>query len=273
MSLEAAAEAAGYTLVNLAARGSHSSIYRADHIASGERVALKVFDTDTSSADVRERVDRLSSINHANLLPIRDVLDLGGEPTVVLPWSEGRPLAEVLAGPDPMPEVRAEAIFSDVLDGLAALHQHNVGHAALDDRAVLVDGDSGVLIDFGVGTTADAATDTIAADLRATGRLAEQLFARTDLPEWRSAAIRQAAAGAHGSVDDVRAGVLPSRRKRTQLERAERGEDTTPRLLLVAVGAGVTLLTLAAFLVFGPDEEPFPQPTITGVEEGTDADS
>ncbi len=265
MSLDAAAAEAGYTLVNLAARGERSSVYRADD-ASGERVALRVFGSDVSADAIRERVAALDAVDHPNVLRIRDVLDLDGEPAVVTDWFDGAPLDDALGGPEAMPEVRAERVARQLLEGLRALHAEGIAHGALSEHNVLVDGDDILLVDLALG--ADVTAEP-AADLQNAAPILRSLFARTDVPAWRTEAIDAAGRGA-GATDAAALidAVLPSRRERTRRERVET-EEKPPVLMMIAVGLGAVLVTLGAFLWLGPDEDPLPGPTITGEETET----
>ncbi len=265
MSLDAAAAEAGYTLVNLAARGERSSVYRADD-AAADRVALRVFGADVSVDMIRERVDALAAVEHPNVLRVRDVLVLDGEPAVVTDWFDGIPLDDALSGPEAMPEVRAERVARHILEGVRALHAANIAHGALSEHNILVDGDDIVLVDLALGADTAAVPAT---DLRDVAPILRSLFARTDVPEWRSQAIDAASRGegpadAAGLIDAV----LPSRRERTRRERVET-EERPPVLMMIAVGLGAVLVTLGAFLWLGPDEDPLPGPTITGEETET----
>ena len=261
MSLDAAAAEAGYTLVNLAARGDRSSIYRADD-ASGRRVALRVFGPDVDMARLRERANELATVDHTNVLSVLDAVQLGDEPAVVAEWFDGVTLADELAGPEPMPEVRAERLTARLFDGLEAIHRAGLTHGSVSLHDVLVDGDSLLLVDLSLGTP--SAPATVPDDIASVAPVVEALFSRTDLPQWRADAIASIGrTGGPGTVDELRDAILPSRRERVRRERIE-NDEKPPVLLMIAVGLGATLVTLGAFLWLGPDEEPLPGPTITG---------
>lgn len=262
MSLDDAAAEAGYTLVNLAARGDRSSIYRADDI-DGRRVALRVFGPDVDMAHLRARVGELREVDHANVLSVIETVELGSESAVAAEWFDGATLVDELAGPEPMPEVRAERLTAQLFDGLEALHHAGVAHGSVSLHDILVRGDTLLLADLSLGT-AGLSHATITDDLRALGPVLDALFSRTDLPQWRADAIASIGR-AHGpaDVDELRHAILPSRRERIRRERIER-DERPPILLMIAVGLGAILITLGAFFWLGPDEEPLPGPTITG---------
>lgn len=268
MSLDAAAAEAGYTLVNLAARGDRSSIYRADDEA-GRRVALRVFGSDVEMAELRHRVDALAAVDHANVLSVLEAMELGDEPAVAAEWFDGVTLADELAGPEPMPEVRAERLTGRLFDGLEAIHRAGLAHGSVSLHDVLVDGDALLLVDLSLGLSSTSAT--AADDISAVGPVVEALFSRTDLPKWRADAIASIGRpDGPADIDALRDALLPSRRERARRERIE-NEEKQPILLMIAVGLGAALVTLGAFLWLGPDEEPLPGPTITG--ETTDTGS
>ena len=272
MTLDAAAAHAGYDLVNLAARGSRGSIYRADERATGERVALKVLDPDTQFDDLARRCGALSTLNHPHVMTVRCAVLLHEEPAIVADWIDGITLDELWLRRSTLSEARSETILSGILDGLEAMHDAGIAHGSLSSHNILIGDDDHVTLidlDLATGSSNDPAERvSLDADLVALGALARLVFeehAVNPAPAWRRQAIDGTEDRRFSSIADIRTAMLPSRRERIQLERD--GEERRSFILPALVGLGVVLLTIGVFTLFGPDDSPAPAPTITGVED------
>ena len=126
----------------------------------GERVAVKVFaayDVRGAGRDALARFERevkvLASLDHPNILPLRDYVPEG--PALVLAWMEGGTLETMLAK-EPIAPARAVEIACAVLGALGEAHRMGVLHRDVKPANVLFDG-AGVtrLGDFGVAHLGD----------------------------------------------------------------------------------------------------------------------
>jgi serine/threonine-protein kinase len=80
-----------------------------------------------------------SRFQHPRVIAVTaDGVDDEGTPFVVRPWSDGQPLAEVLAKDGPMSEAQALRLAEQVLDALEISHAHGVVHGAISPTNVLV---------------------------------------------------------------------------------------------------------------------------------------
>lgn len=125
-----------------------------------ERVAVKVFaayDVRGAGRDALARFERevrvLASLDHPNILPLRDYVPEG--PALVLAWMEGGTLETMLAK-EPIAPARAVEIASAILGALGEAHRMGVLHRDLKPANVLFDA-AGVtrLGDFGVAHLGD----------------------------------------------------------------------------------------------------------------------
>jgi serine/threonine-protein kinase len=148
-----------YQLGALLGRGGMGQVHVARH-RSGRVVAVKRV-RNTLAGD-RLVVDRLAdearmlrSVSHPNVVrALDDGTGHDGMPFLVMDRAYGTPLNQVIAQHGPLPRERLIAIASQLLAGLAAIHDAQVVHADLKSHNVLVDEvDIVTIIDFGLART------------------------------------------------------------------------------------------------------------------------
>ena len=172
-----------YRVGRLLGQGGMGAVYSAEHAALRLPCALKVFTADGAKKDfLRKRFlaegRLLARLDHPRLVKVRDlavdetsgapyfamdlVLDVDGEPCTLEEWRKRRK-------PD---EVAIAAVYADLCEGLAYLHEQGVVHRDLKLENVLIDRDGrAVISDFGVSRIFDeglrrelSVTVTFAAD-------------------------------------------------------------------------------------------------------------
>jgi len=153
-----------YDLHETIGRGSYGVVYRATQRSSGKVVAVKVLRDPLASPVQRSRFIReiksLGVVNHPRIAPLIDAgrTDSGGL-FLVTEFIEGRRLDRAIAEDRPPLETRL-AIFKQILDGVAHLHDRGVVHRDLKPSNILVettaDGDHHVrIIDLGIARLND----------------------------------------------------------------------------------------------------------------------
>nr|MBX2796508.1 protein kinase [Myxococcales bacterium] len=119
--------------------GGTAEVWAVRHTALGTVHAVKVL-THASEA-LAERLRRegraQSRLAHPHILPIRDILEVGGQPALLMPLVTGPSLATLLQARR-LPTAEALALFSAVLSGVAFAHQHGVVHRDLKPGNVLL---------------------------------------------------------------------------------------------------------------------------------------
>jgi hypothetical protein len=135
------------------------AVYRAQGPELNREVALKLPRFDGPPEEGHRRRERFqrearvaARVWHPNVCPLFDVGEDRGRPFVVMALVEGRSLAQHLAertGPtDPRAAV---TLVRQVLDGLAAVHQHGLIHRDLKPANILLDSAArAILTDFGL---------------------------------------------------------------------------------------------------------------------------
>lgn len=147
--------------------GGMGQVYAATHIAFGHAVAIKVL-SDSASGRARERFVRearlIASLDHPNIVEVRDFLELGSRVAMVMELLQGDSLATLIAK-GRLPTNRAIEIANQVASALETVHHHGVVHRDLKPSNVFVLAAPSRIVkvlDFGVAKSLLAADETAA---------------------------------------------------------------------------------------------------------------
>jgi eukaryotic-like serine/threonine-protein kinase len=167
-----------YVLLRGIARGGCGSVYEAEHVALGKRVAIKVLRKDF--AESTEMVERfilearaVNMIRHPNIV---DIFEFGiadnGQPFHVMELLEGVGLDRLVRERGRLPEAELLEILEPICAALAAAHAYGVVHRDLKPSNIVV-GTSGTtvratVVDFGIAKLLDVPAGQ--AGLTAVGR-------------------------------------------------------------------------------------------------------
>lgn len=137
-------------------RGGMGAVYRATNARDGRSVAIKVMQPGLG-AEYVERFQReiqiLRGLSHPQVIPILDRgLTAGGSPFLVMPFLEGRTLAQFIASGQRLPMPRLLQLMQQLCDGIAHAHEKGIIHRDLKPANIfLTDPDeSAVILDFGI---------------------------------------------------------------------------------------------------------------------------
>ena len=149
-----------YLIDQLVAEGGCGAVYQARHMASGERVAIKVLHRQhAADGNMVKRFRRealaVQKIAHPGVVAIREVGALhDGRPYCVMDWLDGQDLAFELAGRGRLSPGEILDVAEQVGASLAAAHACGVVHRDVKAANIMVrrDGDRVryTLIDFGI---------------------------------------------------------------------------------------------------------------------------
>lgn len=156
-------------LVSLLGHGGMGSVWRAEHLAIGKQVAVKLLAHElTDDAEAHARFVReatlLGQLTSPHVVTIHDFGDSGGTPFFVMELLEGEDLGDRLARVQKLPLGTVTAILAQLCKALDRIHEIGVVHRDLKPGNVFltkVDGDLVVkLVDFGIAKNGQSSFKT-----------------------------------------------------------------------------------------------------------------
>jgi serine/threonine-protein kinase len=173
-----------YAIVELRARGGFATVYRAQHLATAQTVAVKVLHPQWSSSSAvlarfRKEVEAINRARHRNIIFVYELGEIQpGRPYFVMEWLQGRSLGEELAVRGTFSLAEALAIMEELCSATSAVHSVGIVHRDLKtSNAMLVpEGDHYVvkLLDFGIAKLFDPENPDLSSSgcgLTATGEM------------------------------------------------------------------------------------------------------
>lgn len=141
-----------FELVRRLGRGGMGSVYLARQKSLARMVAVKMLDrTALDGPATRVRMQREAELtallDHPNIVPVYSVGEVDGTPFIAMKYVPGPSLAEVAR---PLPPERAARIGVDLARALDAAHTQGVVHRDVKPANILLDGQTPVLVDFGL---------------------------------------------------------------------------------------------------------------------------
>ena len=155
MELQVGAVVERWRVETLLGEGGTARVWRVRHLELGTLAALKVLTLDHPV--IRERLVRegrlQASMDHPNVVAVRDVLALDGRPALLMDFVPGPSLATLWE--EGLETERALALLRQVATGLAHAHERGVVHRDLTPANVLVTDETARVLDFGIARCLD----------------------------------------------------------------------------------------------------------------------
>jgi serine/threonine protein kinase len=157
-----------YALLRRLGSGGAGTVYEAENLIVGKKIALKVMsadafeETDSQTRFVSE-ARAAARIAHANVVDIHDLgVTSTGVPYIVMELLRGETLEEMLDARGPLAPAFACELFLQVLAGLSAAHAQGIVHCDLKPSNVMVthprpDRPLVKVLDFGIARGVEAA--------------------------------------------------------------------------------------------------------------------
>ena len=154
-----------YRLLGLLGRGGMGTVYEAEQLATGRRVALKMLGQQLDSPDMRQRFLRegrlAAGVNHPNSLYIFGSEEIEGLPVITMEIAGAGTLKDQLKEHGPLPVAEAVDAILDVISGLESAFAAGVLHRDIKPSNCFVCPDGSVKVgDFGLSVSTLARTDT-----------------------------------------------------------------------------------------------------------------
>jgi len=160
-------EFGGYRLLGLLGTGGMGTVYEAEQLATGRRVALKMLEHQLDSPEMRQRFLRegrlAASVNHTNSLYIFGSEEIDGVPVITMEIAGSGTLKDKLDKRGPLPVTEAVDAILDVISGLEAALAAGVLHRDIKPSNCFVSPDGSVKVgDFGLSVSTLARDDSYA---------------------------------------------------------------------------------------------------------------
>ena len=158
-------EFGGYRLLGLLGSGGMGTVYEAEQLTTGRRVALKMLGRQLDSPDMRQRFLRegrlAAGINHPNSLYVFGSEEIEGLPVITMEIAGAGTLKDKLDKNGPLPAAEAVDAVLDVISGLESAYARGVLHRDIKPSNCFVYPDGSVKVgDFGLSVSTLARADT-----------------------------------------------------------------------------------------------------------------
>jgi eukaryotic-like serine/threonine-protein kinase len=154
-----------YRLIHPLGIGGMGAVWRAEHVALKQHVAVKLLDARGPNAErsvrrFQREAQIAASIHHRNVVYISDFGVAAGEPYLVMELLQGVPLSERMVVGEPMTVAAFLRMMEEVLLGLRAVHVGGVVHRDIKPENVFLvrEPDGSILpklLDFGVSRSTE----------------------------------------------------------------------------------------------------------------------
>ena len=146
---------AGFRTFGVLGSGVHASVYEAEDLTLGRRVALKVvysgWNDETAQRTFLREARTLARIQHPNVVSVWSAAASEGRLLIALEYIEGRNLRQTLAAKGVLPPNEAARIARDIASALAAVHAAGILHRDVNPNNVMLESSGrAVLLDFSV---------------------------------------------------------------------------------------------------------------------------
>jgi eukaryotic-like serine/threonine-protein kinase len=156
-----AAVADRYRIEEEIGRGGMASVYLAEDLKHGRKVAIKVLVPSSTQAYEPQRFLReiriAARLSHPQILPVHDSGECDGMLYFVMPYAGCETLRDRLSSETVLPIDAALRITRAVSAALGYAHRHNVLHRDIKPENILLQEGEPVVADFGVATAISAA--------------------------------------------------------------------------------------------------------------------
>ena len=145
-----------FRVLRILGRGSEGVVYLASDTKLDREVAIKTNTlgqtADPLLAELLVRTAQTASrLSHPNIVPVFEAGMHEGSPYVVFEYVEGRSLAQMIAADGPMSLSRAVVMMSQILAGIAQIHERSLIHGDIKPANILVGADDRARVaDFGL---------------------------------------------------------------------------------------------------------------------------
>ncbi|XP_022095201.1 maternal embryonic leucine zipper kinase-like isoform X2 [Acanthaster planci] len=143
-----------YHLKETIGSGGFAKVKLATHIASGEKVAVKIMDKRALGDDlprVKTEIMAMKELVHQHIATLYEVVETKHKIFMVIEYCPGGELFDYIVAKDRLKESEARKFFRQILSAVAYIHHKGYAHRDLKPENLLLDEDQNLkLIDFGL---------------------------------------------------------------------------------------------------------------------------
>ena len=152
-----------YRLERELGAGGMATVYLAEDLKHGRKVAVKVLRPELAAALGHDRflreITTTANLRHPNILPLFDSGEVDGVVFYVMPFIEGETLRDRLTRDGALPLADVLRIADEVADALGYAHGKGVIHRDIKPENILLENDHAIVADFGIAHAVSAAGD------------------------------------------------------------------------------------------------------------------
>jgi serine/threonine-protein kinase len=150
-----------YTIERELGKGASATVYLAQDLKHGRKVAIKVLRPELAAALGTERSVReiaiAANLTHPHILPLFDSGEADGFLYYVMPYIEGETLRQRLQRDTRLPVAEAVRLTDQIAGALSYAHQQGVVHRDIKPENILLVHDQAIVADFGIARAVEAA--------------------------------------------------------------------------------------------------------------------
>ncbi|MFN8652183.1 MAG: serine/threonine-protein kinase [Gemmatimonadales bacterium] len=153
-----------YTIERELGQGGMATVYLAQDLRHGRKVAIKVLRPELAAVIGAERFLReirtIANLQHPHILGLIDSGEVEGTAYYVMPFVEGESLRDRLTREKQLPIADAVRLSSEVAAALDYAHRHGVIHRDIKPENVLLHDGRALVADFGIALAVSSAGST-----------------------------------------------------------------------------------------------------------------
>ncbi|CAG9837702.1 unnamed protein product [Diabrotica balteata] len=134
--------------------GGFAKVKLATHLATGEKVAIKIMDKALLGADlarVKLEISALKTVSHENICKLYEVIETETHMFIVMEYCSGGELFDHIVEKNRLTESESRMFFRQIVSAVAYLHSLGYAHRDLKPENILLDKHQNLkLIDFGL---------------------------------------------------------------------------------------------------------------------------
>lgn len=159
-----------YRLVSQQASGGMAVVYKAQDLALGRTVAVKILRPSLTGdpaflARFRQEARNVANLAHPNIVTVHDFQQDGNTYYIVMEYIEGQDLKKLIRSAAPFSVERALNIAIQICAGVGYAHRAGLVHADVKPQNVLITPDDHVKVtDFGIAQAALSMTQAMSAE-------------------------------------------------------------------------------------------------------------